>query len=69
MVTIGGIDGNISGPTRSSLKDMLVNLDNEDDMPALQSGSQSPPRGNNNNLADMDEPGMPGSAPDQQCSC
>jgi striatin 1/3/4 len=44
-------------PKRSSLQAMLVNLDNEDsDMPALQSGSQSPPRllTPNNNMGDMD---------------
>jgi striatin 1/3/4 len=35
---------------------MLVNLDNEDDMPALQSGSHSPPRAvNNNSLTDIDD--------------
>lgn len=42
-------------PRRSTLQAMLVNLDNEDDLPALQSGSQSPPRINSGNLNDMDE--------------
>jgi striatin 1/3/4 len=43
-------------PKRSTLQAMLVNLDNEDDMPALQSGSHSPPRAaNNNSLTDIDD--------------
>ena len=44
-----------TGPKRSTLQDMLVNLENDDDMPALQTGSHSPPRSNNNSLADIDE--------------
>lgn len=48
-------------PKRSTLQAMLVNLDNEEDMPALQSGSHSPPRaaGNNNNPADLDDTNSP----------
>jgi len=42
----------IVGPKRSTLQAMLVNLDGEDDMPALQSGSHSPPRTGN---ADIDD--------------
>jgi len=42
-------------PKRSTLQAMLVNLDNEDDMPALQSGSQSPPRGSTANMVDMED--------------
>lgn len=54
----GGVDDSlILGPRRSTLQAMLVNLDNEDDLPALQSGSQSPPRINSGNLNDMDETG------------
>lgn len=33
----------VSGPSRSALKAMLVNLDNDMDAPALQSGLHSPP--------------------------
>jgi len=40
------------GPKRSTLQAMLVNLDGEDDVPALQSGSHSPPRTGN---ADIDD--------------
>ena len=43
------------GPKRSALQAMLVNLENDDDMPALQTGSHSPHRGNNNSLPDIDE--------------
>jgi len=45
----------LTGPKRSTLQAMLVNLENDDDMPALQTGSHSPPRGNNNSLADIDD--------------
>lgn len=45
------------GPKRSTLQAMLVNLENDEDMPALQSGSHSPPRSNNNSLAEVDETG------------
>jgi len=44
----------LTGPKRSTLQAMLVNLDGEDDMPALQSGSHSPPRSAN---ADIDDNG------------
>ena len=40
------------GPKRSTLQAMLVNLDGEDDVPALQSGSHSPPR---TGSADIDD--------------
>jgi len=42
------------GPKRSTLQAMLVNLDGEDDVPPLQSGSHSPPRTGN---ADIDDNG------------
>lgn len=42
----------IIGPKRSTLQAMLVNLDGEDDVPALQSGSHSPPR---TGSADIDD--------------
>lgn len=45
------------GPKRSTLQAMLVNLENDEDMPALQSGSHSPPRSNNSNLAEVDDAG------------
>ena len=44
----------VIGPKRSTLQAMLVNLDGEDDVPALQSGSHSPPRTGN---ADIDDNG------------
>jgi len=40
------------GPKRSTLQAMLVNLDGEDDMPALQSGSRSPPRTGSSDIDD-----------------
>ncbi|ESO08119.1 hypothetical protein HELRODRAFT_156657 [Helobdella robusta] len=48
------------GPKRSTLQAMLVNLENEDGGPALQSGNTSPPRENGGvqvmmNLANNDE--------------
>ena len=46
------------GPNRSTLQAMLANLGNDEEMPALQSGSASPPRGgggiNVNNIPDID---------------
>jgi len=45
----------VVGPKRSTLQAMLVNLDGEDDMPALQSGSHSPPR---TGSADIDDNSM-----------
>ena len=46
------------GPNRSTLQAMLANLGNDEEMPALQSGSASPPRGvggmNANNIPDID---------------
>jgi hypothetical protein len=47
----------VAGPKRSTLQAMLVNLENDEDMPALQSGSHSPPRSNNNSLTEVDETG------------
>ena len=46
----------VPGPKRSALQDMLANLGNEEDLPALQSGSASPPHGEppNNNGNEME---------------
>lgn len=46
----------LAGPNRSTLQAMLVNLGNDEEMPALQSGTSSPPRGgiNVNNIPDID---------------
>ena len=47
----------IVGPKRSTLQAMLANLESEDDMPALQSGAASPPRGGNNNIQELEQTG------------
>lgn len=44
---------NVAGPKRSTLQAMLVNLENDDDMPALQTGSHSPPRATSNSLNEI----------------
>ena len=36
---------------------MLANLESEDDLPALQSGAASPPRGGNNNVQELEQTG------------
>ncbi|XP_013409886.1 striatin-3 isoform X2 [Lingula anatina] len=47
----------IQRPKRSTLQAMLANLGNDEEMPALQSGSASPPRGN---APEIDDSGIPG---------
>ena len=47
----------LAGPKRSTLQAMLANLESEDDMPALQSGAASPPRGGNNNIQELEQTG------------
>ncbi|KAK2181776.1 hypothetical protein NP493_382g02052 [Ridgeia piscesae] len=46
-------------PKRSTLQAMLANLESEDDLPALQSGAASPPRGGNNNVQELEQTGSP----------
>ena len=48
----------MTGPKRSTLQAMLANLESEDDLPALQSGAASPPRGGNNNVQELEQTGM-----------
>ena len=48
-----------AGPKRSTLQAMLANLGQDEEIPALQSGNTSPPRGDNNNGdRDVDESGV-----------
>lgn len=45
----------VSGPKRSTLQAMLANLGSEEELPALQTGSASPPRQSPNNNNDIDD--------------